>query len=137
MAYFNKVGLILLSSKKDAFLVCEKDNFTTDFILPGGRIESGESELACLKREIKEELDTDLVLDGISFLGEFTDIAAGDPTKDVSIRLYLGDISGKIKPSNEIKKVYWLSKEDFEHKRLSPIIRNKIFPFLISNNIIK
>jgi hypothetical protein len=36
MAYFNKIGLLLFNEDQTKFLVCEKDNFTSDFIMPGG-----------------------------------------------------------------------------------------------------
>jgi 8-oxo-dGTP pyrophosphatase MutT (NUDIX family) len=88
-------------------------------------------------REIKEELDVDIDKPSLKFIGEYIDVAAGDPTKDVSIRLYEGKIIGEPKPSHEIKFFHWLSRNDLSHPRLSPIIRNKILPDLIKRNILK
>jgi 8-oxo-dGTP pyrophosphatase MutT (NUDIX family) len=137
MAYFNKIGLLYLSDDQTKFLACEKDNFTSDFIMPGGRIEENENEIDCLAREIKEELDVDIDKPNLKFIGEYIDVAAGDPTKDVSIRLYEGKIIGEPKPSHEIKFFHWLSRNDLSNARLSPIIRNKILPDLIKRNILK
>lgn len=41
MAYFNKIGLLLLNEDQTKFMVCEKDNFTSDFIMPGGQLDEG------------------------------------------------------------------------------------------------
>ena len=137
MAYFNKIGLLVLSEDGDKFMVCEKNNFTSDFIMPGGQLDEGENDINCLSREIKEELNVNLDLNSLIFINEYNDIASGDLTKDVSIRLYQGKILGIPKPSSEIINYYWIGKEDIGNKRVSPIIRNKIIPDIVKKNIIK
>lgn len=137
MAYFNKIGLLYLNNDQSKILVCEKNNFTSDFIMPGGQIDDGENDEECLVREIKEELDVDTDKTRLVFIKEYVDIAAGDPTKDVSIKLYEGKIIGEPKPSAEIIKFHWVGKGDLSHPRLSPIIKNKILPDLIAMNILK
>src|SRR3989338_6928419 len=137
MAYFNKIGLLYLNNDQSKILVCEKNNFTSDFIMPGGQIDDGENDEECLVREIKEELDVDTDKTRLVFIKEYVDIAAGDPTKDVSIKLYEGKIIGDPKPSAEIIKFHWVGKDDLSHPRLSPIIKNKILPDLIAKNILK
>lgn len=130
MAYFNKIGLLITNKTQTEFLVCEKNNFTTDFILPGGKIEKDENDIKCLQRELKEELQVDIDLQSIKYINKYIDIAAGDPTKDV-------EIIGLPQPSQEIIGIQWLNKNDLFHPRLSPIIKNKILPDLIEKNIIK
>src|SRR4030042_3054346 len=120
MAYFNKIGLLLLNDDQTKFLVCEKNNFTSDFIMPGGQIDDGENDEECLVREIKEELDVDMDKTSLIFINEYVDIAAGDPTKDVFIKLYKGKIIGEPKPSTEIIKFYWLFKGEFFSPPLFP-----------------
>ena len=137
MAHFNKIGLLLLNDDQTKFLVCEKNNFTSDFIMPGGQVDDGENDKECLVREIKEELDVDTDKTSLVFIKEYVDIAAGDPTKDVSIKLYQGKIIGKPKPSAEIIKFHWIGRDGLSHPRLSPIIKNKILPDLIVKNILK
>ena len=137
MAYFNKVGLLLLSEDHKKFMVCEKDNFTTDYILPGGRIEEGETDTECLIREIREELDVQLDASSLEFIGQYIDVAAGDHTKDVSIRLYGGKVIGELRPSHEIISFSWLGRDDLVTDRVSPIIRNKILPDLTVRGIIE
>ncbi len=61
MAYYNKIGLLILNESKDKFLVCEpgkkyEEKRVTQYLMPGGQLE-GESDIECLEREIKEELN--------------------------------------------------------------------------------
>ena len=136
MAYFNKIGLLLLNKDRTKFLVCEKDNFTSDFIMPGGQLDEDENNFQCLVREIKEELVVELDVDSLQYIGEYTDVAAGDPTKDVLIKLYEGSVFGTPKPSAEIIELHWIGKSDLSHPRLSAIIKNKILPDLIAKSIL-
>lgn len=117
-------------------MVCEKEGLY-DFILPGGSIESGESDMECLKREIKEEMATEVDAEQVALIGEYVDVAAGDPTKDVMIRLYQGSLLGEPKPSMEILSFYWMSKNDPIFSRLSPILKNKVVPDLLARRILK
>lgn len=137
MAYFNKIGLLLLNDDQTKFLVCEKNNFTSDFIMPGGQLDEDENDIDCLSREIEEELAAKIDKKSLKFIADYIDVAAGDSTKNVSIKLYQGQIIGKPKPSAEIIKFHWLGKNDLKHSRVSPIIKNKILPDLITRKILK
>lgn len=136
MADFNKIGLLLLNDDQSKFLVCEKDNFTSDYLMPGGKIKNGEDDIACLKREIKEEMAVELDENSLKYINEYIDVAAGDTTKKVSIKLYQGNIIGQPKPSQEIMAFHWIKKEDITNNKVSPIIRNKILPDLINKGIL-
>ena len=57
MAEFNKVGL-LVQNESGQFLMCKKDHFTSLLILPGGRIEDGETDMECLDRELAGRVGT-------------------------------------------------------------------------------
>lgn len=138
MAYYRKIGLLILNEDATKFLVCEKwpQFVTSDYIMPGGKFEE-ESEIETLKAEIKEELNCDVDLDSIEYVGEYTDVAAGRPDRDVSMRLYRGRILGVPTPSTEIREVHWIGKEAASDAKTSPIIRNKIIPDLVRRNILK
>lgn len=105
--------------------------------MPGGQLNEGESDVECLIEEINEELAVKTDGTSLRYINEYVDVAAGDPTKDVSIKLHEGKIIGEPKPSAEIIKFHWISKDDLPHPRLSPIIKNKILPDLITRNILK
>ena len=85
MAYLTKIALLLLNDDQTKFLVCEKENLPSDFIMPGGQIEEGESDGECLQREIGEELSCEWDEPSIELVGEYEDFASGDPTKDITI----------------------------------------------------
>lgn len=140
MAYYNKIGLLILSEDAKKFLVCEPgDKYTeksvTQYLMPGGKFKE-KSDVECLKAEIKEELDCDVDVDSLELIGGYTDVAA-TPGRDVMIRLYRGELIGKPKPSTEIGALHWIGKEDIVNQKVSPIIRNKIIPDLVDKGIIK
>jgi hypothetical protein len=104
--------------------------------MPGGQIDE-ESEIDVLKGEIKEELDCDIDLSSLKYIGEYLDIASGRPDRDVSIKLYQGKIIGTPTPSAEIYDIHWIGKKDKNNSKVSLIIKNKIIPDLIKKEILK
>lgn len=140
MAYYNKIGLLILSEDKKKLLVCEpgssyKEKRVQQYIMPGGQLEE-KSDKECLQREIKEELDTEIEEKSIELIDEYTDVSAAGPDRDVMIRLYKGDLVGTPKPSSEIGGLHWVGKEDINNPKVSPIIKNKIIPDLIKRKIL-
>ncbi|HSW66482.1 MAG TPA: NUDIX domain-containing protein [Bacillota bacterium] len=138
MSYWFKIGLLTLNEEGTKFLVCEKDrgDITNDYIMPGGQM-TEETVEDCLKNEIKEELNCAVDFTTLSFVGEYADVAAGDPDHEVSIELYQATLLGTPQASAEIKAIHWIGKEDQDNERVSPIIRNKIIPDLVSRKILK
>jgi 8-oxo-dGTP diphosphatase len=126
-----KFGLAVIENNK--LLLCEPYAFS-ELILPGGIKEGEESHIENLLREVEEELGENVILDidSLSYLGRFEDVAAGRSYRVVEIDLYFGTLTGKVQPSSEIKELHWFSASD-NPIRLSPIIRNKILPYLIEN----
>lgn len=140
MAYYNKIGLLVLSEDGKTFLVCEPGNAYTEksvtqYLMPGGQLEE-KSDVECIKREIEEELSCGVDEDSLELIGEYTDVAA-TPGRDVMIRLYRGKLIGDPKPSSEIGALHWIGREDLVNQKVSPIIRNKIIPDLIEKWILK
>ena len=139
MAYYNKIGLLILNDDQSKFLVCEPgekylEKSVTQYLMPGGQF-TEDSEKECLSAEIKEELNCEVDLESLEFIGEYTD-AAAIVGRDVSIKLYKGKIIGTPAPSSEIGALHWIGKEDINNLKVSPIIRNKIIPDLIGRGIL-
>ena len=135
MADFNKVGLLLV--RGDRILLCRKNRDTSKLILPGGRVEAGESDLECLTRELREELG-DVALDRVEYLGTYEDRASlDDPTvvKTLRIILYRGELIGEPAPSAEIAELVWFGPHS-DRSKLTPIFINRILPDLVSRNIL-
>ena len=137
MAYYEKIGLLVLNKDATKFLVCEKSpqNVTSDYIMPGGQFQEKTVE-EFLRNEIKEELDCEVDFSTLVYIGEYTDVAAGRPDRDVSIKLYSASLIGTPKPSTEIKELHWIGREDENNSRVSPVIRNKIIPDLVNRRVL-
>lgn len=141
MAYYNKIGLLILSEDKTKFLVCEpgkryKEKTVTQYLMPGGQFEEKTVE-ECLKAETKEELGCELDMNSIKYINEYIDVAASSPDQNVSIKLYKGKLIGTPVPSTEIGALHWIGKEDVNNKKVSTIIKNKIIPDLVEKKILK
>ena len=135
MADINKVGLLVL--RDDRLLLCRKGRDTSKLILPGGRLEAGESDLECLAREVREELG-DVSLKAVEYLGVYQDRAAfDDPSivKTLRIVLYRGWLRGRPTPSAEIAELVWFGP-DSDRRDLTPILLNRILPDLIARAVL-
>ena len=142
MAYFNKIGLLILNGDKTKMMVCEPgrkyhNKKVTQYLMPGGQLEKDETDEQNLVREIKEELDCEIYIQSLKLINEYTDVSAAGPDKDVMIRMYQGELIGKPKASSEIGALHWIGKEHINNPKVSQIIKNKIIPDLIQKGILK
>jgi 8-oxo-dGTP pyrophosphatase MutT (NUDIX family) len=94
-----KIGLAV---ERDGCLLTVRKLDGEHLILPGGKLEPGETDQDALRREIAEELGCELVLGSIRWLGAFEDEAADAPLSRVTVRLYGGEIAGVPKANREI-----------------------------------
>jgi 8-oxo-dGTP pyrophosphatase MutT (NUDIX family) len=85
-------GLLI---KDDAVLVSDElivDRWITKF--PGGGLEFGEGSVDCLKREFKEELDIDVVVDTHYYTTDFYVKSAFDESQIISIYYKVNALNG-------------------------------------------
>jgi len=122
-----RVGALIIQDHK---LLLVKGKEYKELWIPGGKIKA-EEELECLKRELKEEINTSIK--NAKFFGEFSSPSFYSSWNTLN-RLYLVEIENNPSPGHEIKEVIWLTKEDFLNKKfpMIPIIENTIIPELIS-----
>lgn len=85
------------------------------YYIPGGKRESNETDHETLVREIKEELDVDIVLDTVEFLGVY-EAQSDDAEKGIKVKMscYIGEYLGELKASSEIERFEWLSMSDIK-----------------------
>lgn len=102
----DKVGGIILKDKK--ILVQRKKNNRIECIIPGGKRENNETDFETLKRELREELNVELI--NAEFIGGYDDIAVFS-NKPIHVQTYIATIKGKIKCNNEIKEALWIDKD--------------------------
>lgn len=121
--YIYKSALAVIRDRK-LLLVRSYYNETAFYTL-GGTIEDGESEIECLKREVKEEIATDLNENSLSFLEEFSGPAHGKENTIVNIKLYEGELMGNPTPSSEIAEIRYFDST-IEEKHITDLTRQII-----------
>lgn len=127
MQTIQKVALAVFKNQK-VLQVRTKKN-TQVFYTLGGKLEKGESDIECLKREVKEEINCEIDESSIKFLTEFEDVAHGKDNTILNIRMYEGKLIGEPKPSSEIVEIGWFDINS-DKKHLSIIAQRTIFPWL-------
>jgi 8-oxo-dGTP diphosphatase len=121
-----KIGLAVMDGDRVLLVKKRGSNF---LILPGGKPEKNETDVQALSREIEEELGCHLISDP-TFLGIFSDEAAGMPGFSVTIRLYAGSVVGTPIPHAEIESIVWWAATEQHNSVLAPSLKNSILPFL-------
>jgi len=107
-----RIGAIIIKDKKILMVGDKRQEFLWT---PGGKIEEGEDHRATLARELREELNVSLK--------KMTHYLQAEILNDTSGKMELSDYyfveyEGEITPKKEIKKLHWLSKEEFINKKV-------------------
>ncbi len=109
MTIIDKVSWTHIKDRKVLFV---RSKGKTAFYTPGGKREAGESDAQTLVREIKEELNVDLVPETIAYMETFKALADGKEDMMVEIKCYTAEHQGELKPSSEIDEMLWLASAD-------------------------
>lgn len=125
LAYFKDKKILQVRSQK-------QENI---FYTLGGKYDAGESDIDCLKREVKEEVGCEIEEDSIKFLKEFEDVADGKEDAILNVRMYTGNLIGEPKPSSEIAEIGYFDSASSK-KNLSVIAQRTIFPYLKEKGLI-
>lgn len=127
MQTIQKVALAVFKEKK--LLQVRTNKQQKVFYTLGGKLEKGESDIECLKREVKEEINCEIDELSIKFLTEFEDVAHGKEDSLVNIKMYEGKLIGTPKPTSEVVEIGWFDTNS-DKKNLSTIAQRTIFPWL-------
>ncbi|MBI4889258.1 MAG: NUDIX domain-containing protein [Acidobacteria bacterium] len=122
----HKVGLLLVD--EGLVLLCRRKRTPTPLILPGGKIEPGETEIQCLRREIREELGGVALKNPIK-VGRYHSQTPGPASKPLRIDLYSAILASRPKPTAEIAELIWFGPAH-DQALLPPSLRDLIFPDL-------
>jgi 8-oxo-dGTP diphosphatase len=103
--------------------------------IPGGKRESGETDEQALIREIKEELNVDILPETIKPYGIFEAPAHGKPEGTVvRMTCYTAEFSGELKASSEVEQFAYMG---YEGKSRSSAVDHLIFDDLCVRGLIK
>lgn len=124
-----KVSAILLRNKK--FLVTRSVNRDV-FYAVGGKIESGESDLDCLYREVSEEIGCDVTraIPYKRFIG-----MNFDHTQIIEMPTFIIDVRQDPEPKNEIAELAWISGKP--GVPVASMLFHHIIPNLIIDDLIQ
>lgn len=123
----HKAGGIILENRR---LLVERSKNREHFICPGGSIEDGESAKQALVRELKEEVQLEVLEDDLEDFGDFYAKAATDNTKTIQMTVFkVKSYRGQIKPDCEVEEIKWVDSQD-KNIKLGSIIEHEIIPRL-------
>lgn len=110
MDTIDKVAWVHVDGRR---VLCARSQRSEAFYLPGGKREPGESDSACLQREVGEELQVTLRPETIRHVGTFTAQAHGERDgRQVRMTCYAADFDGELRASGEIAEFRWLAHAD-------------------------
>jgi 8-oxo-dGTP diphosphatase len=101
---------------------------TSAFMQPGGKRDTGESDVAALCREITEELSCHVITETARRLGVFDCAAANEPGFRVEAAVYAVDVEGAVKPRSEIDEAIWVDPAALPDLLLAPLTRDHVLP---------
>lgn len=117
---------------RDGALLTVRKRGTHRFMLPGGKLEPGETPADCAVREAREEIG--LVLDptALTELGDWTAVAANEPGAFVQSTVFLApEHPGHPVASGEIAELRW-HRLGTRADDLAPLLSDYVLPALES-----
>lgn len=127
------VALAIITNERNEILVLRKKggSFCT---LPGGKIESGETPIGALIRELREELDVIFDPDDFDLIGTHVSSAANESNTTVEGYIFNLKYALKIEVSAhaEIEDVIWLCKSNYTDYNLANILKEFAIPRWLS-----
>lgn len=119
------IAAAVIRDSTDRLLLVRKRG-TRAFMQAGGKIEFGETPVAALMRELREELGLQLGAADARHIGFFEAPAANEPDHVVHAELFDVATSGPFLPAAEIEELLWFDAGDHHDAPLAPLTRNHV-----------
>jgi 8-oxo-dGTP diphosphatase len=131
-AFIDKLAYLYL---KDGKLLITLSYGKDTWYIPGGKREEGESDIQALTREVKEELNVDLLPETIKQYGVFEAQAHGKPEGvKVRMRCYTANFTGKLLAGAEVAQLDFFA---YDQKRRTSPVDNLIFDDLHKRGLLQ
>ena len=127
------VSAVVLRDGDGRILVVRKRG-TSKYMLPGGKIEAGESPAQAAVRELHEEVGAELEPNSLVFLGEWTAPAANEPDHTVHGHIFEHPWIDGLAVRAEIEDLLWLHPVEMSKRDdLAPLLVTRVLPALAKN----
>jgi 8-oxo-dGTP pyrophosphatase MutT (NUDIX family) len=124
------VSAVVIRDDRGRVLVVRKRG-TSRFMLPGGKIESGETPAETAVRELLEEVGAVLDPSSLTFLGEWTAPAANEPDHLVRGHIFEHPWVPGLGVRAEIDELLWLHPDEMaDRDDLAPLLVTRVLPAL-------
>jgi 8-oxo-dGTP diphosphatase len=124
------VSAVVLRDSEGRILVVRKRG-TSKYMLPGGKIEAGESPAEAAVRELHEEVGADLEPESLAFLGEWTAPAANEAGLSVHGHIFEHPWIDGLAVRAEIEDLLWLHPDEMAVREdLAPLLVTRVLPAL-------
>jgi 8-oxo-dGTP diphosphatase len=132
MTIIDKIAFIHIKDKKVLVTLSKGKDV---WYQPGGKREEGENDKETLIRELKEELNIDIIPSTIVYYGTFKAQAHGKPEGViVQMTCYTAEFKGKLNPANEIDRYDYFP---YSRKKETSAVDHLIFDDLKEKNLIE
>lgn len=120
----------------DGHLLIVRKAGTSTFMLPGGKVEPGETHLQAAVREVAEEVGLVLDPERVTLLGRFSADAANEPGWTITSDVFTSPFCGGPAASGEIEEIRWLPLAEATADApvpLAPLIVEHVAPALCAS----
>lgn len=128
----NKLFIIaagIIIDPKGRLLIVRKEN-TEKFMLPGGKIDEGETPVQALIRELNEEVGINISPMLANFIKTYEAPAANEPGYFIRSNLFFVLLPEHIavKAAAEIAEAIWITPQDISRLNLAPLMTSFVIP---------